>query len=131
MTTDPELSMAIDQAVFPGEQGGPHVNIFAALCLTLKLAQTKEFSELQHQVVKNCVTLAERLESRGFRIAYGGTNTHLMNLDCKTVVGSDGTPLSGDQASRILDLVGIVVNRNTIPGDETAYDASGIRMGAP
>ncbi|MCK4693881.1 MAG: hypothetical protein KAT23_09620, partial [Anaerolineales bacterium] len=131
MTTDPELSMAIDQAVFPGEQGGPHVNIFAALCLTLKLAQTKEFSKLQHQVVKNCITLAERLKSRGFRIAYGGTNTHLMNLDCKTVVGSDGTPLSGDQASRILDLVGIVVNRNTIPGDETAYEASGIRMGAP
>ena len=131
ITTDPELSMAIDQAVFPGEQGGPHVNIFAALCLTFKLAQTKEFSKLQHQVVKNCITLAERLESRGFRIAYGGTNTHLMNLDCKTVVGSDGTPLSGDQAARILDLVGIVVNRNTIPGDETAYDASGIRMGAP
>ncbi|HEY48204.1 MAG TPA: serine hydroxymethyltransferase [Anaerolineae bacterium] len=131
MTTDPELSLLIDQAVFPGEQGGPHVNVFAALCLTFKFAQTKEFRALQHQIVSNCVALAGELETRGFRIAYGGTNTHLMNLDCKSVVGPDGTPLSGDQAARILDLVGIVVNRNTLPGDETAYEASGIRMGTP
>jgi glycine hydroxymethyltransferase len=123
--------MLFDQAVFPGEQGGPHVNVFAALCLTFKLAQMDEFHQLQHQVVKNCATLAERLNSRGFRIAYGGTNTHLMNLDCKSVTAPDGTHLSGDQAARILDLVGIVVNRNTLPGDETAYDASGIRMGSP
>jgi glycine hydroxymethyltransferase len=131
MTTDPDLAMLFDQAVFPGEQGGPHVNVFAALCLTFKLAQTEGFKQLQHQVVKNCVTLASRLEERGLRIAYGGTDTHLMNLDCKSIVGPDGTPLSGDQAARILDLVGIVVNRNTLPGDETAYDASGIRMGSP
>jgi glycine hydroxymethyltransferase len=131
MTTDPELSLLIDQAVFPGEQGGPHVNVFAALCLTFKFAQTKEFRALQHQIVKNCVTLAKQLETRDFRIAYGGTDTHLMNLDCKSVVGPDGTTLSGDQAARILELVGIVVNRNTLPGDETAYDASGVRMGTP
>ena len=131
MTTDPNLAALFDQAVFPGEQGGPHVNVFAALCLTFKLAQTDAFKQLQHQVVKNCATLADRLEARGLRIAYGGTNTHLMNLDCKSIVGPDGTHLSGDQAARILDLVGIVVNRNTLPGDETAYDASGIRMGSP
>jgi len=131
MTTAPELSSKIDMAVFPGEQGGPHVNVYAAMCLIFKYAQSDEFNELQHQVVKNCAKLAEHLQSRGFEIAYGGTNTHLMNLDCKSVVGPDGTPLSGDQAARILDLVGIVVNRNTLPGDETAYDASGIRMGAP
>ena len=131
MTTAPELSSKIDMAVFPGEQGGPHVNVYAAMCLIFKYAQSDEFNELQHQVVKNCAKLADHLQSRGFEIAYGGTNTHLMNLDCKSVVGPDGTPLSGDQAARILDLVGIVVNRNTLPGDETAYDASGIRMGAP
>jgi glycine hydroxymethyltransferase len=131
MTTDPDLSVLFDQAVFPGEQGGPHVHVFAALCLTFKLAQTEAFKQLQHQVVKNCATLSKGLEARGFRIAYGGTNTHLMNLDCKSVVGPDGTSLSGDQAARILDLVGITVNRNTLPGDETAYDASGIRMGSP
>jgi glycine hydroxymethyltransferase len=131
MTTDPDLSQLLDQAVFPGEQGGPHVNVFAAMSLTFKIAQTEAFGQLQHQVVKNCATLAKRLGERDFRIAYGGTNTHLMNLDCKSVVGPDGTHLSGDQAARILDLVGIVVNRNTLPGDETAYDASGIRMGSP
>ncbi len=131
MTTDSELSSKIDMAVFPGEQGGPHVNVYAAMCLIFKYAQSDEFNKLQHQVVKNCAKLADHLQSRGFEIAYGGTNTHLMNLDCKSVVGPDGTPLSGDQAARILDLVGIVVNRNTLPGDATAYDASGIRMGAP
>jgi glycine hydroxymethyltransferase len=131
LTTDPDLAFDIDQAVFPGEQGGPHVNVFAALCLTFKIAQRKDFHELQHQVVKNCVTLAKRLEARGLRVAYGGTNTHLMCLDCKSIVGQDGTPLSGDQAARILDLAGIVVNRNTLPGDEGAYDASGIRLGTP
>ena len=131
MTTDPEISSAIDQAVFPGEQGGPHVNVFAAMCLIFKYAQSEEFNELQHQVVVNCRALADQLESRGFQIAYGGTNTHLMNLDCTSVVGPDGTMLSGDQAARILDLVGIVANRNTLPGDETAYDASGVRMGTP
>lgn len=131
MTTDPDLALLIDQAVFPGEQGGPHVNVFAALCITFKFAQTEEFTQLQHQVIQNCVRLSDQLASRGFRIAYGGTDTHLMNLDCKSVVGPDGTPLSGDQAARILDLTGIVVNRNTLPGDEGAHDASGIRMGTP
>ncbi|NIS82978.1 MAG: serine hydroxymethyltransferase [Anaerolineales bacterium] len=131
LTTDPDLAFEIDQAVFPGEQGGPHVNVFAALCLTFKIAQRKDFHELQHQVVKNCVTLASQLEARGLRVAYGGTNTHLMCLDCKSIVGPDGAPLSGDQAARILDLAGIVVNRNTLPGDVEAYDASGIRLGTP
>jgi glycine hydroxymethyltransferase len=131
LTLDPELSELFDQAVFPGEQGGPHVNVFAALCLTFKLAQSEDFHQLQHQVVKNCQTLANQLQTRGFRIAFGGTNTHLLNLDCKSIQGPDGTSLSGDQAARILDLAGIVVNRNTLPGDEAAYDASGIRMGSP
>jgi glycine hydroxymethyltransferase len=131
LTTDPDLAELIDQAVFPGEQGGPHVNVFAALCLTFKLAQTKEFTDLQRRVVENCRVFADRMQSNGFRIAYGGTNTHLLVLDCKSVIGPDGTELSGDQASRILDLVGITVNRNTLPGDETAYDASGVRMGTP
>ena len=131
LTADPDLSALIDQAVFPGEQGGPHVNVFAAMCVTFKLARTKEFSKLQHQVVKNCITLAKQLESHGFRNAYGGTDTHLMVLDCKSVADPDCPPLSGDQAARILDIAGIVVNRNTIPGDLAANAATGIRMGSP
>src|SRR5690606_22043162 len=68
---------------------------------------------------------------RGLRVPFGGTNTHLVNVDCRSIVGDDGTSLSGDQASRILDLVGVVVNRNTIPGDKNSMDPSGIRLGTP
>ncbi|HEY57140.1 MAG TPA: glycine cleavage system aminomethyltransferase GcvT [Anaerolineae bacterium] len=131
LTTDPVIARKIDRAVFPGEQGGPHVNIFAALALLFKLAQTELFRQYAHQVVKNCIAFTERLRERGFRIPYGGTDTHLMNLDCKSVRASDGTPLSGDLAARILDVAGIVVNRNTIPGDKGARNPSGIRMGTP
>jgi glycine hydroxymethyltransferase len=129
LTTDPALAKKIDRAVFPGEQGGPHVHIFAALALTFKIAKTKEFEKLQRQTLKNALAMSERFKERGFRIPYGGTNSHMLNLDCTTVKGEDGTALSGDQAARILDLVGIVVNRNTIPGDKSAADPSGIRMG--
>lgn len=131
LTTNGRLARKIDRAVFPGEQGGPHVNVFAALALTFKLAQTSEFRELQNQVVKNCAALNDRLEERGFRIPFGGTDTHLTNIDTKSVTGSDGTPLSGDQAARLLDLAGIVTNRNTIPGDVSALNPTGVRLGTP
>jgi len=131
LTFDEKLSRDVDRAVFPGEQGGPHVNSYAGMAVAFKMAKTEQFRKLQHQVVKNCKILTDQLRQRGFRIAYGGTNTHMMNLACNTVVGSDGTALSGDMASRILDIAGVVVNRNTIPGDENASDPSGIRMGTP
>lgn len=131
LTTNQALAKKIDRAVFPGEQGGPHVNVFAAIALTFKLAKTAQFSRLQHQIVKNCIAFTKRLQEHGFRIPFGGTDTHLMNLDCGSVTGTDGAGLSGDQAARILDIAGIVVNRNTIPGDKTAADPTGIRMGTP
>ena len=131
LTTDSKLSAKIDKAVFPGEQGGPHVHIFAALATTFKLARTEQFKDLQKQTIANCAALVKRLKERGLRIPFNGTNTHLANLDCKTIVGPDGTPLSGDLAARILDVAGIVLNRNTIPGDKTALKSSGIRFGTP
>jgi glycine hydroxymethyltransferase len=131
LTTNPALVHKIDRAVFPGEQGGPHVNTFAAMALAFKLARTDQFRKLQAQIVKNCVAFTERFKELGFQIPFGGTNTHLMNLDVSTITGSDGAGLSGDQAARILDIAGIVVNRNTIPGDLSAVDPSGIRMGTP
>ena len=99
--------------------------------LTFKLAKTEPFKQLQHQIIKNCKALTDRLTERGFHMPFGGTNTHLTNLDCKSIIGPDGTPLSGDMAARILDIAGLVMNRNTIPGDKTALNASGIRMGTP
>ena len=131
LTFDEKMGREIDRAVFPGEQGGPHVNSFAGMAVAFKLARTEKFRQLQHQVVKNCNAFTEYLRQRGLKIAYGGTNTHMMNLACNSIVGEDGTGLSGDMASRILDIAGIVVNRNTIPGDESAADPSGIRMGTP
>ncbi len=131
LTTDPALAKKIDKAVFPGEQGGPHVHIFAALALTFKIAQSKDFRKLQTLTIRNAIALSERLKERGFRIPFGGTNCHMLNVDCTVVKAPDGTSLSGDQAARILDLVGIVTNRNTIPGDKNSRDPSGIRLGTP
>ncbi|MBM3180787.1 MAG: glycine cleavage system aminomethyltransferase GcvT [Chloroflexi bacterium] len=131
LTTDAAIAKKIERAVFPGEQGGPHVNVFAGLALTFKLAQTKQFKKLQAQTIKNAVAMADKFTKRGFRVPFGGTNCHMLNVDVTSVVGEDGTKLSGDQAARILDIVGVVVNRNTIPGDKNSADPSGIRLGTP
>jgi glycine hydroxymethyltransferase len=131
MTTKADIAKKIDKAVFPGEQGGPHVNVFAGLALTFKLAQTKQFKKLQDQTIKNAVAMADQFTKRGLRVPFGGTNCHMLNVDCSSIVGEDGTKLSGDQAARILDIVGVVVNRNTIPGDKSAAAPSGIRLGTP
>jgi glycine hydroxymethyltransferase len=129
LTTYPDLAKKIDKAVFPGEQGGPHVNVFAALALTFKLAQTKHFRKLQEQTVKNARAMADQFKQRGLRVPFGGTDSHLVNVDTTTVKSPEGVALTGDQAARILDIVGIVVNRNTIPGDKNSLDPSGIRLG--
>ncbi|MBI5298175.1 MAG: serine hydroxymethyltransferase [Chloroflexi bacterium] len=131
LTTDAAIAKKIDKAVFPGEQGGPHVNVFAALSLTFKLTQTKQFKKLQEQTLKNAAAMADQFTKRGLRVPFGGTDTHLVNVDTTSIKGEDGTKLSGDQAARILDIVGVVVNRNTIPGDKNSMDPSGIRLGTP
>ncbi len=131
LTTDAALARKIDRAVFPGEQGGPHIHAIAGMAVAFKLAKTEQFRKAQEQTVKNAKALTDRLEERGLRIPYGGTDTHMGNVDCKSVTGPDGTPLSGDMAARILDIAGIVLNRNTIPGDKTAFQAMGIRYGTP
>lgn len=125
------LSSKIDRAVFPGEQGGPHVNTIAALAVALKLAATDQFKDLQRQTIVNAARLRDKLQSRGLKIPFAGTTTHLLNVDCGSVVGKDGTKLSGDMAARILDLVGIVCNRQTIPGDTSALRPTGVRLGTP
>ncbi|MCX7680620.1 MAG: glycine cleavage system aminomethyltransferase GcvT [Anaerolineae bacterium] len=158
LTTDEALAQAIDMAVFPGEQGGPHVNKFAAMAVAFGLARTEHFRRLQHQIVANARALAEALQKRGLRLAYGGTDTHLLVVDLKSVSDREGGDrkggdreggdrkggdrkggdrkgrpyvLWGEPAARILDLAGIVVNKNTIPGDTQTALATGIRMGTP
>lgn len=131
LSFDEKISSKIDRSVFPGEQGGPHAQIFAAMATTFKLAQTQEFRTFQNQIIKNCKSLTKELQKRKIRIAYGGTDTHLTNIDCKSIKNEDEIPLTGDMAARILDLSGIVVNANTIPGDKSTFQASGIRLGTP
>jgi|GEM_PF-14859 len=131
LTTDEDKAEKIDNAVFPGEQGGPHVNKFAAMAVAFKIAQTEKFRRLQERIVENAKVLASSLIRRGLRLAYGGGNTHLLVIDLSAVKTRTGFPLKGEIAARILDLCGLVVNKNTIPGDETAADASGIRLGTP
>src|SRR5512137_1689249 len=139
LSTDKKLADKLDSAVFPGEQGGPHVNTIAGMAVAFKLARTPEFSQLQQQIVDNAKFMAAELERHGLHIPYGGTDTHMLLVDCKSVRaatgvspdGGKGTPLMGDPAARILDLAGIVLNRNTIPGDKSARNPSGIRIGTP
>jgi glycine cleavage system T protein len=134
LTTDPELARKIDRAVFPGMQGGPHTNKFAAMCVAFEIARTAAFSDLQRRTVGNAQALAKGLVDRGLELAYGGTDTHLFLLDLKSVQSgcspsAQERPLYGEVVARILDLAGIVVNKNTIPGDTVTALATGIRMG--
>ncbi len=131
MTTDPDKAELIDASVFPGEQGGPHVNKFAAMAVAFKIAQTEPFRRLQERIVENANALSEALQRRGIKVAYGGTDTHIVVIDLNAIPTPTGFPLKGEPAARILDLCGIVTNKNTIPGDESAADASGIRLGTP
>ncbi|HEY1407346.1 MAG TPA: serine hydroxymethyltransferase, partial [Promineifilum sp.] len=128
MTHKRDIARKLDRAVFPGEQGGPHLNTIAALAVALKLAHTDQFRALQQRIVENAARLAEQLTGRGIRIVGGGSENHLLLIDTKSV-SANGTHLSGDMAARILDVAGIVVNRNTIPGDKGALSPTGIRIG--
>jgi glycine hydroxymethyltransferase len=131
LTTDEDKAKLIDAAVFPGEQGGPHVNKFAAMAVAFHIAQGKPFRDLQHAIVDNAQAFAQSLAQRGLKLAYGGTDTHMVLVDLRAVKTTTGFPLRGEMAARLLDLCGIVVNKNTIPGDDVTALASGIRMGTP
>jgi glycine cleavage system T protein len=131
LTTDEDLASRIDMAVFPGEQGGPHTQKFAAMAVAFKIAQTDAFRRLQWKIKENAAALAEGLQKRGMTLAYGGTDSHFCMLDLNGVKTDTGFPLRGEPAVRLLDMAGIVANKNTIPGDEVTALAMGIRLGAP
>jgi glycine hydroxymethyltransferase len=137
MTTDEDIAQTIDMAIFPGEQGGPHVNKFAAMAVAFEIAQTDQFKQLQQQIVANAQALAAGLTERGLRLAYGGTDTHLMLVDLNSIAVDEAAPTDltypvyAEPAVRIMDLAGMVANKNTIPGDEETSLATGIRLGTP
>jgi glycine hydroxymethyltransferase len=129
MTHKADLARKLDKAVFPGEQGGPHVNSIAGLAVAMKLAGTPEFQALQKQIVVNARVMAETFQQQGIRVPYGGTDTHMVLIDVGQIKGRDGAPLSGDIAARLIDLAGVTANRNTIPGDKSPFRATGVRFG--
>jgi len=116
----------IDKAVFPGLQGGPHMNAIAAVAVALGEANTPAFKTYAKQVIKNAQTLAAELKKRGWRIISGGTDSHLILVD----VWKNGAGISGKEASERLEKEGIIVNKNAIPFDaRSPFDPSGIRLG--
>jgi len=126
LTNDEELATKIDKAVFPGLQGGPHNNTTAAIAVCLQEASTAEFKAYGKQVVENAKTLASVLLNQGFRLVSGGTDNHMLLID----FGEGG--LTGKEAESILETVGIIVNRNTVPGEtRKPFVTSGIRLGTP
>lgn len=121
-----EWGPKINSAVFPGVQGGPLMHVIAAKAVAFGEALQPSFRTYQAQVLANAKTLAEALQSQGFRIVSGGTDNHLLLLD----VASAGT--SGKVAEHALDAAGITVNKNMIPFDtRPPLDPSGIRIGTP
>jgi glycine hydroxymethyltransferase len=117
---------AIDKAVFPGVQGGPHDNTTAAIAVALKEAATDSFRNYAAQIVKNAKTLAESLMAKGFTLITNGTDNHLMLVDLTN------KNISGKTAAKALDKAGIVLNYNAIPFDKRKpFDPSGIRIGTP
>ncbi|WP_435798014.1 serine hydroxymethyltransferase [Streptomyces halstedii] len=121
-----EHAKAIDRAVFPGLQGGPHNQTTAAIAVALKEAATPEFGAYAHQVVANARALGEEMAARGFDLVSGGTDNHLLLAD---LTGKD---VPGKVAAKALDRAGIVVNYNAVPYDpRKPFDPSGIRVGTP
>lgn len=121
-----DFAKAVDRAVFPGLQGGPHNHTTAGIAVALREAATPAFREYAHQVVRNARALAEALAGYGFKLVSGGTDNHLILMDV--------TPrgLIGKAFAKALDRAGIECNYNTVPGDpRKPFDPSGVRLGTP
>ncbi|MFZ0754513.1 MAG: serine hydroxymethyltransferase, partial [Trebonia sp.] len=124
--TDAEHATAIDKAVFPGLQGGPHNHTTAAIAVALHEAAAPSFRAYAAQVVANAAALAAALQERGYDLVSGGTDNHLLLVDL-TSKGIGGKP-----AAKALDRAGIELNFNTVPFDtRRPFDPSGIRLGTP
>ncbi|MCJ1397874.1 glycine hydroxymethyltransferase shm1 [Xylographa trunciseda] len=126
-----DLEGPINASVFPGHQGGPHNHTITALAVALKQAQSKEFKEYQETVLLNAKALADRLGNSkekgglGYTVVSGGTDNHLVLIDLKD------RGIDGARVERVLELVGVASNKNTVPGDVSAMKPGGLRMGSP
>uniref|UniRef100_A0A672RW17 Serine hydroxymethyltransferase, cytosolic n=1 Tax=Sinocyclocheilus grahami TaxID=75366 RepID=A0A672RW17_SINGR len=119
------LESLINQAVFPGLQGGPHNHAIAGVAVALKQALTPEFKTYQLQVLANCSALAATLMEKGYKVVTGGSDNHLILVDLRP----NGT--DGGRAEKVLEACAIACNKNTCPGDKSALRPSGLRLGSP
>lgn len=126
-----DLENPINASVFPGHQGGPHNHTITALAVALHQAQQKEFKDYQRTVLENAKALAARLGDDkasgglGYNVVSGGTDNHLVLVDLKD------RSIDGARVERVLELVGVAANKNTVPGDLSALRPGGLRMGTP
>jgi glycine hydroxymethyltransferase len=121
-----EHAAALNKAVFPGLQGGPHNHTTAAIAVALKEAATEDFAAYAHRIVDNAKALADALNERGFDLVSGGTDNHLILVDLTN------KEIGGKPAAQALDRAGIELNYNTVPYDtRKPFDPSGIRLGTP
>lgn len=119
-----EYAKAVDKSVFPGMQGGPLEHVIAAKAVCFKEAMSDDFKTYMEQVLKNTKVLAEELIARGYRIVSGGTDNHLILVDL------NNKDITGKDAEKLLDTIGITTNKNTIPFEtRSPFVTSGLRMG--
>lgn len=122
-----KFAQAIDKSVFPGFQGGPHMNVIAAKAVSFGEALRPEFKKYAKQIVKNAKTMENELRKRGYSILFGGTENHMVVVDVFATLG-----IGGKEAQQVLDEIGISINKNMIPDDSRSpFDPSGIRIGVP
>jgi glycine hydroxymethyltransferase len=120
------LETDLNNSTFPGLQGGPHNHTIAALAVALKLAAGQDFKNYAHQVMKNNQALVQSLiKQHGFEIVSGGSDNHLLVANVKPF------GINGAKAERVLELCNLTINKNTVPGDVSAMNPGGIRMGSP
>ncbi len=125
--TKENIPTILDRSVFPGLQGGPHMNTIAAIAVALKKAKSDEFKEYAHQVIKNSKHLAKTLMDGGIKLVTGGTDNHMMVMN--TVESFD---LNGKEAEEALEKINITTNKSVIPDDPNPpFTPSGVRLGTP
>ncbi|KAG6772630.1 hypothetical protein NC652_017672 [Populus alba x Populus x berolinensis] len=120
-----DMESAINNAVFPGLQGGPHNHTIGGLAVCLKHAQSPEFKAYQKQVICNSRALANRMVELGYKLVSGGSDNHLILVDLRPL------GLDGARVEKILDIASITLNKNSVPGDKSALVPGGIRIGSP
>lgn len=120
-----DIEEKINAAVFPGHQGGPHNHTITALAVALKQALTPEYKQYQEAVLANSAKLADAMTAKGYTLVSGGTDNHLMLIDMRPL------GIDGGRVERVLELCGIALNKNTVPGDKSAMTPGGIRLGTP